>query len=995
MINAARGVPEGQLAASADDGTPRCASTPTLVHTPTHAQPLQQPQIRRRNTGRLSIASVDDVPKRGANASGATGCRVSSGSTETGSNGSRRMSLTSTESEPWNGKPPAGFGSSTSRGLLPNAPPQLLRAACASPNHFRGNPDGTTTPLPPRIDSGTDRAAFVRSDSTSRKIARTALGRQISQKRVVQDPPEGADALSSSVRSLKSSDSRGSVVATSRSKPLEVMRSPRLFNRAKTPTRKPATREGTPIDATGARTVTSETEVRKSATMTPRDAAQAVRSSPTSQGRAILAARRETARSIVTRSSTFEASGPREERLAPSSSGAESTAATGSSVKIRSRALSRGVAPASRTRLVACAGQPAGVVEREDINSALHCRGETMPPPQCRRGVVSVEGAAPALVEVRSPVRSPTTPRTQTREDIIAHSAAGLQDCSANRTSEPSETMLQDALGPWASWLDAKHSDIGRGPKAPALFEVFRTAEDLRATFASFAQLFRLAMLAPTTARGAEAAAAFTCPAPWASVARPWRYPYEPIRVLLSGHWKAKQLWAKLDARCAKPEYVAAPCSRGRLEGRRAVVVGGGPSGLRAAIELSLLGLKVIVLERREGFTRLNRLHLWSWCGEELKALGARCLEPPPLDFGSDPDLLHIGISELQTLLLKTALLFGVQVVTGAFYSGVDWETDGWTVRVRNTPGSDALELRDGKRMEISNVGVVIGAGGLTCTVGRPLGMSSIEVSNRKSAEAIGLVCNFLPSGSVVAGGDRSMRSFALARQFYEKLFEQLATETGVELENIVYTKSKASHYFVMTPTRKALADGGVFRDPSSRPGLESTNIDRDALDRLVRKIVAFRFKEGEQTLPEAVAKSDGDLTYADAGPQLFDFSKMQRASEGLTFIEPPDAADADDESNYLLAGLAGDSLIEPFWPEGLGIVRGFLGALDVSYAVARWSGGADRDEVCSEFTAAYGQLKSLAAVSRGRVLRDDLSGYGVAPCTRYRCMSSKESAFA
>jgi len=198
-----------------------------------------------------------------------------------------------------------------------------------------------------------------------------------------------------------------------------------------------------------------------------------------------------------------------------------------------------------------------------------------------------------------------------------------------------------------------------------------------------------------------------------------------------------------------------------------------------------------------------------------------------------------------------------------------------------------------------------------------------------------------------------------------------------------------------MTPTRKALADGGVFRDPSSRPGLESTNIDRDALDRLVRKIVAFRFKEGEQTLPEAVAKSDGDLTYADAGPQLFDFSKMQRASEGLTFIEPPDAADADDESNYLLAGLAGDSLIEPFWPEGLGIVRGFLGALDVSYAVARWSGGADRDEVCSEFTAAYGQLKSLAAVSRGRVLRDDLSGYGVAPCTRYRCMSSKESAFA
>jgi hypothetical protein len=293
----------------------------------------------------------------------------------------------------------------------------------------------------------------------------------------------------------------------------------------------------------------------------------------------------------------------------------------------------------------------------------------------------------------------------------------------------------------------------------------------------------------------------------------------------------------------------------------------------------------------------------------------------------------------------------------------------------------------------LPGVAVVIGAGGLASTVGRNHGIGSIEVSGLRAEDAIGLVCNFAPSQSSSVVGDKSLRCFSLARQFYEGLFQRLEKETGAVLENIVYTRSKASHYFVMTPTRRCLADAGVLRDPMAKPMLGPSNVNREALDRLVRRIVAFRFRECQAALPEAFAAASGkaadELQYADNGPQLFDFSKMYRAADGINFLAPPASAGKAVEDHALLVALAGDSLVEPFWPEGLGIVRGFFGALDVAYATSRWAAGASAEAVRAEFSSAYGNLKTLAAASRCRVLRDDESKYALAPCSRYRGISA------
>lgn len=54
------------------------------------------------------------------------------------------------------------------------------------------------------------------------------------------------------------------------------------------------------------------------------------------------------------------------------------------------------------------------------------------------------------------------------------------------------------------------------------------------------------------------------------------------------------------------------------------LVLGAGPCGLRTAIELSLLGAQVVVLEKRETFSRNNVLHLWPYTICDLRGLGAK-----------------------------------------------------------------------------------------------------------------------------------------------------------------------------------------------------------------------------------------------------------------------------------------------------------------------------------------------------------------------------------
>ncbi len=84
--------------------------------------------------------------------------------------------------------------------------------------------------------------------------------------------------------------------------------------------------------------------------------------------------------------------------------------------------------------------------------------------------------------------------------------------------------------------------------------------------------------------------------------------------------WKAGALFQLLDGRSKQLEYEGQKaCS-----GKRVLVIGGGPVGLRAAIEAAFLGARVDLVEKRTSFTRNNSLHLWPFLITDLKNLGAK-----------------------------------------------------------------------------------------------------------------------------------------------------------------------------------------------------------------------------------------------------------------------------------------------------------------------------------------------------------------------------------
>ncbi|XP_020307675.2 protein-methionine sulfoxide oxidase mical3a isoform X3 [Oncorhynchus kisutch] len=428
---------------------------------------------------------------------------------------------------------------------------------------------------------------------------------------------------------------------------------------------------------------------------------------------------------------------------------------------------------------------------------------------------------------------------------------------------------------------------------------------------------------------------------------QPQRPFYHTLKERLS-YWKANALWAKLDKRAAHHEY-----GKGRVcANTTCVIIGAGPCGLRTAVELGFLGARVVLLEKRDAFSRNNVLHLWPFTIHDLRGLGAKKFYGKFCAGAID----HISIRQLQLVLLKVALLLGVEVHVNVEFKGlveppVDQEQQkvGWRVEVK--PKSHPINTLQ--------CDVVIGADGRRNTL---LGFRRKEFRGKL---AIAITANFMNRNTTAEAKVEEISGVAFI--FNQRFFQELRDATGVDLENIVYYKDD-THYFVMTAKKQSLLEKGVIlRDNADTETLLSRgNVDQNALLAYAREAADFSTNHQLPSLDFAMNH------YGQPDVALFDFTCMY-ASENAALVRQR-------HGHHLLVTLVGDSLLEPFWPMGTGIARGFLAALDSAWMVRSWAQGLAPLDLLAERESLYRLLPQTTPEN----VNKNFGQYTVDPATRY-----------
>jgi F-actin monooxygenase len=409
-------------------------------------------------------------------------------------------------------------------------------------------------------------------------------------------------------------------------------------------------------------------------------------------------------------------------------------------------------------------------------------------------------------------------------------------------------------------------------------------------------------------------------------------------------NWKAQALWKKFDARASHRVYnKGTACT-----GTRVLVIGAGPCGLRTAIEAQLLGAKVVLVEKRDRISRNNVLHLWPFVITDLKALGAKKFYGKFCAGSID----HISIRQLQCMLLKVALLLGVEVHEGVSFVKTIEPTDGCGWRAQVTPDDHAVSHYE--------YDVLIGADGKRNT------LEGFKRKEFRGKLAIAITANFINRKSEAEARVEEISGVAFI--FNQSFFKELYQTTGIDLENIVYYKDD-THYFVMTAKKHSLIDKGVivqdFADPAEL--LASHNVNTEKLLDYAREAAEFSTKYQMPNLEFAVNH------YGKPDVAMFDFTSMFQADNSCRVTV---------KKNYrLLSCLVGDSLLEPFWPTGSGCARGFLSSMDAAYACKLFAN--TRNSILGVL-AQRESIYRLLAQTTPENLHRDIGAYTLDPTTRY-----------
>ncbi|XP_030341084.1 F-actin-monooxygenase MICAL2 isoform X2 [Strigops habroptila] len=417
--------------------------------------------------------------------------------------------------------------------------------------------------------------------------------------------------------------------------------------------------------------------------------------------------------------------------------------------------------------------------------------------------------------------------------------------------------------------------------------------------------------------------------------------------------WKAKALWNKLDKRASHKEY-----KRGKsCMNTKCLIIGGGPCGLRTAIELAFLGAKVVVVEKRDTFSRNNVLHLWPFTIHDLRGLGAKKFYGKFCAGSID----HISIRQLQLILFKVALILGVEIHVNLEF-----------VKVLEPP-EDQENQKIGWRAEFLPMDHPLSEYEFDVIIGADGRRNTLEGFRRKEFRgklAIAITANFINRNTTAEAKVEEISGVAFI--FNQKFFQDLKEETGIDLENIVYYKD-STHYFVMTAKKQSLLDKGVIINDyiDTELLLCGENVNQSNLLSYAREAADFATNYQLPSLDFAINH------YGQPDVAMFDFTSMY-ASENAALVRQR-------HRHQLLVALVGDSLLEPFWPMGTGCARGFLAAFDTAWMVRSWAQGKPPLEILAERESIYRLLPQTTPEN----INKNFDQYTIDPGTRYPNLNS------
>ena len=393
-----------------------------------------------------------------------------------------------------------------------------------------------------------------------------------------------------------------------------------------------------------------------------------------------------------------------------------------------------------------------------------------------------------------------------------------------------------------------------------------------------------------------------------------------------------------------------------------------------------LLGL--IQVESRTRFTRMNVLHLWEWVEADLVELGVKLVDQSIFSTGG---IKHCGTMQLQLALLKIALLLGAEMRFGCPVNKLDTRFNTLLMRLSQT--SNAALPCD----------LLIDATGARCPLFQEMGFS--QQTMLRSARALGIVCHFVYGAEA---WETRLQEGTWSQQYYQERFTSLQ-ERGVTLQNFVYYRRtggsgsgvNGSHYCVMTADAGSLLHAGALESQDVADLLSGDNVDMDALEAYARVAV-------KEFIPQLAGQPmlAGQL-------QIFDFSERKQSNISTVSLGADRFGGSADER--VLVTRVGDALQEPFWPEGLGINRGFLQVLDCADMIKHYlQARRDLREGSGRVTPStldealggvvmrreflYGCTKRISGTNRLSELKPPTAksggtttvAYRIDPCTRY-----------